>query len=87
MEGAVKTIDKWYEGATRAQICISFTVLVCSCCLQADQVLTHFSRPLCYAGNAECSFCFIKTFSLDTEGNKGMHLLLHNSKCLNLAGT
>lgn len=56
--------------------------------LHPAQVLLNFPRPLCCAGNADCSASFNITFSLDTEEEKrrgGVHLLFH-SKWLNLAG-
>lgn len=85
VEGAVKTTDKWCEGAFVVSSVFPSLSWSAPAALCAAQGLFHFSRPLCCTGNAEYSSCVIKTFCLNTEGSKGFSLL-HYPKCLTLTG-
>lgn len=85
VEGAVKTTDKWCEGAFVVSSVFPSLSRSAPAALCAAQGLFHFSRPLCCTGNAEYSSCVIKTFCLNTERSKGFSLL-HYPKCLTLTG-
>lgn len=83
MEAAVKLLISGMKGP----FVVKYVSPSPSSSASADQVLIHLFRPLCCAGYAKVVLISLKTFRLDTEGNKGLCILLKNSKCLNLAGS